>query len=138
MGLRRVKEFNKACLRLLAWLAMYASSLWAIWFRERYLRDPLFWNLRNCRGSFCILKKISSHLSFFQKDTKWLIGNGRSISLWFDNWLDSKPIAPRLPFLHFSEKDFVADILVDKARCIPAQLPNKLKQLPSLYKPYYH
>ena len=93
---------------------------------------PLFWNMRNNRGGSCIWKKISSHLYFLQKDSKWISGNDRSISLWFDNWIDSKPIAPRLPFLHFSEKDSVADIIVDRAWCIPSHLPIELKELLSL------
>lgn len=42
LGLHRVKEFNEACLRFLAWFVINADSPWAIWFKERFHREPTF------------------------------------------------------------------------------------------------
>lgn len=64
LGLRRVKEFNAACLLKLAWSISFSNSLWAIWFRERKLRGRAIWQLNFHRGGSCICKSIRSFSSF--------------------------------------------------------------------------
>lgn len=95
LGLRRVREFNEACLLNLARSAISTNSLWAIWLRARYFRGPSIWHSRNPRGGSCIQKSLKSLSSFLQRDNSWVVDNGQSISLWFDNWIDYDLIAPR-------------------------------------------
>lgn len=127
LGLRRVKEFNQACLLNLAWSAISTNSLWANWFRDRYFKGNSMWHPRNPRGGSGIWKSLSPFSSLIQRNSRWVIGNGQSILLWFDNWIDHDPIATRFPNLQFSKSDLVADILVESSWHIPNQLPSQLK-----------
>lgn len=122
MGLRRVKEFNDACLLHLAWFAIKADSLWSNWLRERYFIGPSIWNYRNPRCGSCIWKKLRSVSPILQRDSKWILVNGKSINLWYDNWIDLQPIAPKFPRFQFSVDDLVANIIVENAWHIPNQL----------------
>lgn len=60
LGLRRIKEFNEACLMKLAWSAATSPSIWASWFRGRYFRNSPIWSSGNPKGGSCIWKKIRS------------------------------------------------------------------------------
>lgn len=132
LSLRRVNEFNEARLLNLAWSTITADSLWANWFGARYFRGPSIWHFLNPRGGSCIWKRLRSFSSLIQRDSRWVVGNGRSISLWFDKWIDHDPITPRFPSIQFSELDLVADIIVDNAWYIPIQLPIQLQEFLAL------
>ena len=60
LGLRRVKEFNNACLLKLGWSAATTDSLWASWFHCRYFRLPPIWFSTNTKAGSCIWKRIRS------------------------------------------------------------------------------
>ena len=53
LGLRRVKEFNEACMLKLGWYTVTADYLWAKWFRARYIRCSSIW-IGNPMGGSCI------------------------------------------------------------------------------------
>lgn len=91
LGLQRLKEFNEDCLLKITWSAITVDSLWAEWFRARYFRGALIWYFRNPRSGSCIWKKLRSLSFLLQRDSRWVEGNGQSISLWFDNWIDHDP-----------------------------------------------
>lgn len=132
LGLRRVKEFNEAYLLKLAWLVSTSNSLWPIWFRERYLKGLAIWHPKFQRGGSYICKSIRSFSSLIQRKSRWVIGNGHSISLWFDRWIDQVLIAARFPSLQFSDLNLVADIIGENSRHIPNHLPTQLKHFLAL------
>lgn len=119
LGLRRVKEFNEACLMKQAWSAISKDSLWVNWFRARYFKGPSIWSSRNPNGGSCIWKSLISFSSLIQRNNRWVVGNGHSISLWFDNWIDQDPIASWFPYIQFSDMELVAEIIMDNAWQIP-------------------
>eukprot|EP00268_Persea_americana_P010099 TRINITY_DN14077_c0_g1_i14.p1 TRINITY_DN14077_c0_g1~~TRINITY_DN14077_c0_g1_i14.p1 ORF type:complete len:294 (+),score=44.57 TRINITY_DN14077_c0_g1_i14:1403-2284(+) len=126
LGLRRVREFNEACLLFLAWSAISVDSVWANWFRGRYFKGLPIWYSKNPRNGSCIWKKLRGLSSLLQKDCRWIVSNGQSVNLWFDNWIDDDPIASN-PDFHFSEKDCVAGIIEDNRWLIPGHLPTKMQ-----------
>lgn len=74
-----------------------SASLWASWFRLRYLKKGFSKSiLSNTLGS-CIWKKIKGMAGFLLHGIKWHIGDGRSVNLWFGRWLLDRPIANLLP-----------------------------------------
>ena len=87
LGLRRVKEFNEACLLNLSWSTINVDSLWANWFRVRLFGGLSIWNSTNPRGGLCNWMRLGSLFSILQRDSKWIVGDGQSINLWFDNWI---------------------------------------------------
>eukprot|EP00268_Persea_americana_P000665 TRINITY_DN10201_c1_g1_i1.p2 TRINITY_DN10201_c1_g1~~TRINITY_DN10201_c1_g1_i1.p2 ORF type:complete len:110 (-),score=12.25 TRINITY_DN10201_c1_g1_i1:67-396(-) len=61
--------------------------------------------------------------SLLQRESRWTVGNDKSISLWFDNWIDNISIASKVPCIQFSEYDSVVDLIFEDAWLIPIQLP---------------
>lgn len=119
LGLPRIKELNEACMLYLGWFAATSDSTWARWFRYRYFRSSSIWNPSNPVAGSCIWKRIKALSFFLQRDSKCILGNGHSISLWYDKWIDHDPIASRFPNFQFSIKDSVAAIIKDYSWHIP-------------------
>ena len=55
------------------------------------------------------------------------MGNGHSIQLCLDNWIDHDSIAKRFPLLHFSETDRVEDIIQGLSWSIPVTIPARVR-----------
>lgn len=110
----------------LGWAAATADSIWAEWFRARYFKVSFTWSQGNpIRGS-CIWRRLRTLSPFLQQGNKWTVGNGLSISLWYDHWLDNHTISSRFPNIQFSPLDRVSEIIHDNSWNIP---PNLLAQL---------
>ncbi|XP_042479159.1 uncharacterized protein LOC122060066 [Macadamia integrifolia] len=90
LGLRRLRDINKAMLCNMVWRVKHENSLACKFLRARFLRGD---------GSFKKSYKPSSIWPGFRKmwdfmTTKeaWMIGNGDSINFWSDKWLGGKSI----------------------------------------------
>lgn len=81
MGLRRLKELKKACLLKLGWSAVTKTSLWAKWFSAKYCRGNSIWHPCNPKNGSTSWKKIRSLSSLLQCNSRWAVGNGKSINL---------------------------------------------------------
>eukprot|EP01018_Ginkgo_biloba_P005354 Gb_11613 [translate_table: standard] len=93
LGLRHLKEVNKALLGKLGWsLVEKNSSLWVKILKAKYLRNSLdflkeilpkgsnMWNnLLNCR-------------EFLRKGMNWRIGDGSLTDFWEDRWLEEESL----------------------------------------------
>ena len=78
-------------------------------------------------AGFYIWKRIRPLSILLQKGSRWKVGNGTSISLWFDNWLDNDPIASKFPHHPFSNKYLVVDLTQENSWLIPTHLPVDLQ-----------
>ncbi|XXG56478.1 hypothetical protein AAC387_Pa03g3873 [Persea americana] len=58
---------------------------------------------------------------------KWKVGNGSSVSLWFDRWLDDDPIALKFPHFQFSQFEIVATIFNGNSWTIPNYFPQEIR-----------
>lgn len=117
-----------ACMLKLSWAAASSNTLWATWFKSRYFKPSSIWHLQNTRSGSCIWKQIRLLPPFLQGACKWIVGNGNSISLWFDRWIDHDPIPHRFPDFSFSPLDTVSTIIsVDGSWSIPNYIPNALQ-----------
>eukprot|EP01018_Ginkgo_biloba_P028128 Gb_09466 [translate_table: standard] len=94
IGLRNLKDMNKALIGKLGWkLVTMESSVWTRILRAKYLGSPreflsqnplpqgsVFWNnLQMCRD-------------LLSKGTRWRIGNGQNVDFWNDAWLEEVPL----------------------------------------------
>eukprot|EP01018_Ginkgo_biloba_P012926 Gb_13551 [translate_table: standard] len=94
IGLRDLKDMNKALIGKLGWkLVTMESLMWTRILRAKYLgslqeflsQNPLpqgsvFWNnIQMCRE---LLSKV----------TRWKIGNGHNVDFWNDAWLEEVPL----------------------------------------------
>ena len=96
-------------------------------FCGRYFKGLPIWYSKNPRNGFCIGKKLRGLSSLLQKDCKWIVSNGQSVNLWFDNWIDHDPIASWFLDSHFSEKDCIAGIIEENGWLIPGHVPTELQ-----------
>ncbi|XXG88201.1 hypothetical protein AAC387_Pa12g0445 [Persea americana] len=55
-------------------------------------------------------------------------GNGKSINLWHDNWIDNDPISSKFNQFQFSENDLVSYLISEVEWRIPSQLSGSLQE----------
>ncbi|KAF1880456.1 hypothetical protein Lal_00011514 [Lupinus albus] len=74
LGLRSIKAINQVVLLKMTWKMQTSSHDWAIIFRNIFVRDS-----RPTRAYINWQKIVENSI--------WLVGNGRKINLWLDNWI---------------------------------------------------
>ncbi|CAI9779492.1 unnamed protein product [Fraxinus pennsylvanica] len=93
LGLRNIEIWNKAAKLKYLWSICTdsASSLWVSWERSYLLKGRSIWELKcpgDCSWNW---RKILALREIGRDRLKFIIGNGRRASLWFDNW---HPLGP--------------------------------------------
>lgn len=87
LGLRSLREANKAsCLKLI-WRITSSTSLWVQWLHLYLLPKGSFWSINenSTLGSW-MWKKLLKYRELASGFIKTEIQSGRSTSFWFDNW----------------------------------------------------
>ena len=98
LGIKKLAEWNVATMGKHLWHLSHPlpSSTWAIWARASLLRGRSLWDIPIPTNSSWTWRKILQLRSIYRPFIKYMVGNGRNIFLWFDNWLPSGPIHPSL------------------------------------------
>lgn len=112
LGSRPLRELNEVGFLKLGWRAISSDSLWATWFRSKYLRKGIFYAISNSSpfGS-CIWRRVHKHLSSIQQGSLWVISNGSSINLWHDHWATEVPLAATFSSADHSSARLVASLV---------------------------
>nr|GEU83343.1 hypothetical protein [Tanacetum cinerariifolium] len=94
LGLRQLDHFNKALMVTHIWkLLSLKESLWVQWIHSYKLQGRNFWDV-SVRGNMSWgWRKILQIRPFIREFIRYKIGDGSSISLWFDNGCDHSPLA---------------------------------------------
>ncbi|XP_026458773.1 uncharacterized protein LOC113359335 [Papaver somniferum] len=83
LGIRRLKVLNKILMMKMMWKLVYSSDEWALFFTAKFIDKYGIW------FSKWKLSSVREGLQWawlnLQEDISWKIGNGASISVWFDN-----------------------------------------------------
>lgn len=87
LGIRDLKEVNKVYGLKLIWRMLTGESLWGKWIKTNLFKGKNFWEVNSTmqNGSWMwhkMLKMRTVAKTFYKKE----LGNGRHVSLWFDNW----------------------------------------------------
>ena len=135
LGIRRVSEINDASMLRLGWEAVITSFLWATWFKKRCFKNFSIWHPNNPLAGSCIWRKIRSLASLLQSGSRWTVGDGNSIRIWYDRWLDLSPNAPRLLEFVFSHSDKISAIIRDRNWFFPDYLPQAILHILSQAEP---
>jgi ribonuclease HI len=120
LGLRRLKDMNKAgCIKLL-WELIKSGKQWATTLRSRFFRNssPITHAV-----SSSIWSSLKGYLPLLHDHSIWRVGDGTAISFWTDNWLGYKlqdsidgPIPDSILHLMTSK---VADVVHNQAWTLP-------------------
>ncbi|KAL8091470.1 hypothetical protein AgCh_033904 [Apium graveolens] len=129
LGLKNMLEWNKAQLigHLLK-IITNSGTLWALWVNKTVLKEKHLWTTKlptNCSWNW---KKILKLRPLALQFVSFRIGNGESISLWFDPWWQNACLASTLnsPIisqygLHHGDK--LSAIIHEGTCCLPRANP---------------
>jgi len=94
LGIRNLRECNKAAMLKHIWtLFTDKESLWCKWIHSTFLkRGENFWVVKAPTYCSWAWKKILQLRSEVRLNFCWRIGDGRRVSLWFDNWHQRGPL----------------------------------------------
>lgn len=97
LGVRKISELNDSCMLKLSRQAVSSTCMWAQWFRHGYIKNgSLYFHSNPATGS-CFWRKEISLLPHLHHRSRWKFGNGSSVRLSYDTWLDNGQIAGRSP-----------------------------------------
>lgn len=93
LGIRTLRENNIACMLKHIWiLFLDKESLWCKWIHSTFLKRKNFWIVPCPTFCFWAWRKLLGLRDHFQQHFKWIIGDGRSTSFWFDPWHPQGPL----------------------------------------------
>jgi len=101
LGICSLRENNIASMLKHIWiLFLDKESLWCKWIHSTFLKRKFFWVVP-C-PTFCswAWKKLLGLHEHFQQHFRWVIGNWRSVSFWFNPWHPNGPL-----YRFFSNQD---------------------------------
>jgi len=93
LGIRTLKENNIALMLKHIWkLFSDKESLWCNWIHSTFLNRKNFWIVPIPTYCSWAWKKLLRLRNVYQQHFRWRIGNGRSVSFWFDPWHENGPL----------------------------------------------
>ncbi|XP_042514311.1 uncharacterized protein LOC122088975 [Macadamia integrifolia] len=120
LGIRRLREVNMTLIAKLAWSIKAEDSQLSSLLRARFLFHSGLPKRSYRRSS--IWPDIRRMWKFISDNERWIIGSGRKINFWNDNWLGPKPIAVLSELneeLFSNLNQTVADFIVDGSWVLP-------------------
>lgn len=129
LGIRRVQEKNAASFTKLAWTVASSNSLWANWKSIRYVKGSAIWSPISPKSGSCIWHIIRSSAHLIHQGSRWKIGDGRSVDIWFDNWAMDQPLASLFNQFSFPAYHYLSSIWNGSNWEIPAGIPTAAASL---------
>ncbi|XP_074351981.1 uncharacterized protein LOC141691138 [Apium graveolens] len=94
LGLRNMCEWNKAQIIChLLKIVTNSTTLWASWVNKTVLKGKHFWTTKIPSDCSWIWRKVLKLRPLTMQFVSFRIGNGESISLWFDPWWQNTCLA---------------------------------------------
>ncbi|XP_039156273.1 uncharacterized protein LOC120287528 [Eucalyptus grandis] len=87
LGICRLRDCNKAVMLKHVWILFTnKESLWYKWTHSTFLKRKSFWVVKE--PTFCswAWKRILYLRIEFRLSFRWRVGDGQSVSFWFDHW----------------------------------------------------
>lgn len=115
LGFRDLKIFNLSLLAKQFWRIHEAPcSLLARVLKARYFPTTTIWEARCGPNPSYTWRSICSARSVLEQGVRWRVGDGKSISLWDDAWIDGKGtgklISPRRILNHDAKVEAILDL----------------------------
>lgn len=94
LGLKKAKDQNLAFLTKLGWKItnQEEGGLWVSILSDKYLSKHSISTWPN-RPASHLWRSIVDTKQVLEKGVKWVIGDGKSVSIWHDWWVGDKPLA---------------------------------------------
>lgn len=89
LGLKNIQEWNLACMVRHVWdIARNKDTMWVKWIDSNRLHSQNIWQYRKSKNDPWFWNKLLEIRGQIQDKYKIAVGNGASVSFWFDNWSD--------------------------------------------------
>ena len=117
LGFRSLYEFNLTLLARQGWrLIQNPESLAARLLKAKYFSHNTFWQTSLGSSPSSCWRGIMEAHSILELGSRWRVGNGNSIRIWYDRWLDRRHLFRPLMRSSFIEVEYVSDLIdVDSA-----------------------
>lgn len=94
LGFKSLQIWNKAVMAKHIWFLVYGGekSMWCQWVKSYLLKGRSFWRVKVPSSPSWTWRKLLQLRPLIQPFIKYQIGDGSSISLWYDNWHPSGPL----------------------------------------------
>ena len=90
LGLRSLGDIQKALHMRFAWSLFQGNSLWANFFKAKYVGNRPWSLIGNNKGSR-FWRMIANCIPLLLNNSKWKIKEG-DLFFWYDNWRDNGPL----------------------------------------------
>lgn len=123
-----MENFNIALLAKQGWrLIKHPQSLLARVFKAKYYRHSSFLQAKSYTTSSYGWRSIIQTQKLLKQGSKWIVGDGKDIRVWEDNWIKAKPSSPASgPGLNSHPGLKVNDLLIERDRQWNIQLLKNL------------
>ncbi|KAH7836205.1 hypothetical protein Vadar_033678 [Vaccinium darrowii] len=136
LGFKSIVVWNKAAIAKHIWFLISGGeqSMWCQWVKSYLLKGRNFWEVKMPSSPSWVWRKLLNLRPLVQSHIKVIIGNGRSTSLWYDNWHPLGPLA--LKFGHrviydsgLTKVATVSAIIRNSRWCLPITQTLELNEL---------
>ena len=92
LGVRKLRALNDAANLKFTWDMLHIDSLWSSFMRGKF--GIRFGSSPSTYQVSSLWSGIKASLSTIKLHSQWVVGDGRSIHIWQDNWFNDLPIPP--------------------------------------------
>ncbi|KAH7866207.1 hypothetical protein Vadar_017075 [Vaccinium darrowii] len=98
LGFKSLQIWNKAAMAKHIWFLVSGGekSMWCQWVKSYLLKGKSFWKIKIPSSPSWTWRKLLQLRPLIQPFIKYQIGDGSTVSLWYDNWHPSGPLAEHL------------------------------------------
>ncbi|XP_042974814.1 uncharacterized protein LOC122306449 [Carya illinoinensis] len=97
LGLRHLADMQKALHMRFAWNLIQGNSLWAQFFKAKYVGSKP-WLLIDANKGIRFWKMIANYILLVLEKSKWHLREG-NLFFWYDKWRDQGPLYSDLPMV---------------------------------------
>ncbi|XP_026459802.1 uncharacterized protein LOC113360512 [Papaver somniferum] len=122
-GLRRFEVINKALLMTLLWKIKTEDEEWIQFMNDKFKDKNGIWIKYHRKSS--IWPGLKWVMNEVQEDSRWIVGNGKEISVWRDKWIKEdalKEMHPDNIFISRYEDMKVSDLILNGEWSIPVEI----------------
>lgn len=138
LGIRSISMLNDATNLKLGWELMHSHNQWAQFLRRRVKRGNGFINYHIFSS---LWTRIKSQIMHIRDNTTWLLGDGKNINFWWDNW-SGVPLTVLLNIpdhyqqhLHSTVNDFIHNSQWNVPQALQVIFPNLVQHISNITIP---
>ncbi|XP_026428196.1 uncharacterized protein LOC113324069 [Papaver somniferum] len=99
LGIKRLEVINRSLLMKMLWKILNSDREWALFFDAKFQNKYGQWS--TCKKQSSVLNGLKWAWNVLQENIRWTVGNGASISVWFDIWYGDVPLISTMGYTDY-------------------------------------